>query len=75
VLNYLKALQQTSATSSGNEEIIGAIGGSFPLLGAYMPNGYPGWAVKFYLDALLQQHRQAASRLVRATERSTLVTV
>jgi hypothetical protein len=58
VLNYLKALQPTSATEGQDDaEIVGGIGGSFPLIGAYMRNGLPGWATKFYLDALLYQHR------------------
>lgn len=58
VLNYLKALQPTSATDGEEDsEIVGGIGGSFPLIGAYMRNGFPGWATKFYLDALLDQHR------------------
>lgn len=30
----------------------GAIAGSAPLGGAYLPYKYPNWAVKFYLDAL-----------------------
>jgi hypothetical protein len=32
-----------------------------------MPNGFPGWATKFFLDALLHQHdqdRAAAPRIV-----------
>ena len=57
VLNYLKALQPTNdAVDDGNVEIVGGLGGSFPLVGAYMRNGFPGWATKFYLDALLHQH-------------------
>jgi hypothetical protein len=54
VLNYLKALQPTPSADV-DPDIVGGIGGSFPLIGSYMPNGFPGWATKFYLDALLQQ--------------------
>lgn len=58
VVDYLKALQPTSAPHAKDDrEIVGGIGGSFPLVGAYMRNGLPGWATKFYLDALLHQHR------------------
>jgi hypothetical protein len=59
-LNYLKALQPTGDGHVADPEIVGAIGGSFPLVGAYMRNGYPSWASKFFLDALLQQdlHRR-----------------
>jgi rhamnogalacturonyl hydrolase YesR len=54
VLNYLKALQSTTGNDAG---IVGAIAGSFPLTGAYIRFGFPGWATKFYLDALIWQHR------------------
>jgi hypothetical protein len=57
VVNYLKALQLTDAGDVTDPESVGAIGGSFPLVGAYMRNGYPGWATKFLLDALLCQER------------------
>ena len=56
VLNSLKPLQQMSDGSRGNLELVGGIGGSFPLVGEYMSNGFPGWAAKFYLDALLHQY-------------------
>ena len=54
VVNYLKALQSTSAADPG---IRGGIAGSFPLTGSYIRLGFPGWATKFYLDALMWQHR------------------
>jgi hypothetical protein len=56
VLNLLKGVQRTSSASGVDREFVGALGGSLPLVGAYMPNGYPGWATKFLLDALLCQH-------------------
>ena len=59
VLDYLKGLQLTDSARSDLPQIVGALGGSFPLVGAYMPNGYPGWATKFFLDALLCQHAVA----------------
>lgn len=60
VLNYLKAIQPTGADPVAPPEIVGAIGGSFPLVGAYMRNGFPSWATKYFLDGLLCQegHRR-----------------
>lgn len=54
LLNFLKALQliQTPIT-----EVQGALSGSFPIVGAYQMLGYPNWATKYYLDALMCQHR------------------
>lgn len=56
LLDYLKGLQQLQSADSA---AAGAIAGSFPAFGAYMRAGYPNWATKYYLDALmLQQSRQ-----------------
>ena len=55
VMNYLKALQPTGAGRQDDPDVVGAIGGSFPLVGAYMRNGFPNWATKFFLDGLLCQ--------------------
>ena len=56
LVNYLKALQATSE----NPGIDGAIAGSFPIVGSYMRAGYPNWATKYYLDALMLQDRLGA---------------
>jgi hypothetical protein len=53
LVNYLKGLQ---CMDSPNSKLNGAIGGSFPLLGEYMRSGYPNWATKYFLDALLLQN-------------------
>lgn len=53
IVNHLKPLQ---AMESADPGIMGALGGSFPLLGSYMPGGYPNWATKYLLDALMLQH-------------------
>ncbi len=52
LLNYLKALQVTESADPG---VVGALAGSFPLFGGYMRAGYPNWATKYLLDALLLQ--------------------
>ena len=54
LVDYLKALQLTRSEDSG---CTGAIAGSFPLFGAYMRAGYPNWATKYFLDALLLQQQ------------------
>jgi hypothetical protein len=56
LLNYLKPLQ---LLDSGNPALNGALPGSFPLFGGYMTAGYPNWATKYLLDALLLQDRLA----------------
>src|SRR5262249_54668894 len=50
----LKALQMVGGPDPG---VNGGIAGSFPLLGSYMTTGYPNWATKYFLDALLCQDR------------------
>lgn len=54
LLNFLKALQTLDPRDAA---IHGALAGSFPLLGAYMRAGYPNWATKYLLDALMIQDR------------------
>ena len=52
LVNFLKARQ---IVGSPNDNINGAIAGSFPILGQYMTRGYPNWATKYLLDALMLQ--------------------
>ncbi len=52
LVNYLKAIQRID---TGVEGIDGAIPGSYPITGAYMTTGYPNWATKYFLDALMLQ--------------------
>ena len=54
IVDYLKALQ---LLESPDHNLVGAIGGSFPLVGSYMRLGFPQWATKYFLDALLCQER------------------
>jgi len=46
-LGYLRHRIDTE----GPEETRGAVAGSFPIHGDYVPYGYPNWAAKFYIDA------------------------
>lgn len=54
LLDFLKALQ---LRQSDDAAVVGALAGSFPLFGSYMRAGYPNWATKYFLDALLLQQR------------------
>jgi hypothetical protein len=46
----LKSLQ---VVDTADPALDGAIPGSFPLFGEYMRAGYPNWATKYFIDALL----------------------
>jgi uncharacterized protein YyaL (SSP411 family) len=52
LVDYLKALQRHD---SRDINLNGAIPGSFPLFGSYQTAGYPNWATKFFLDAVMLQ--------------------
>lgn len=52
LIDYLKPLQ---ALDAADPDVNGAIAGSFPIFGDYMRGGYPNWATKYLLDALLLQ--------------------
>ena len=54
LVDFLKALQ---LLKSDDAAVVGALAGSFPLMGSYMRAGYPNWATKYFLDALLLQQR------------------
>ncbi len=57
LVNYLKSVQELDAA---DPDINGALAGSFPIFGEYMRGGYPNWATKYLLDALLLQDRLGA---------------
>jgi hypothetical protein len=52
LIDYLKPLQ---ALDAADPNVNGALAGSFPIFGDYMRGGYPNWATKYLLDALLLQ--------------------
>lgn len=56
MVNFLKALQPKD---SGDPDIDGALAGSYPIFGGYMSGGYPNWATKYLLDALMLQAERA----------------
>jgi uncharacterized protein YyaL (SSP411 family) len=57
LVDFLKCLQ---ALDAEDENVNGALAGSFPLFGGYMRGGYPNWATKYLLDALMLQSDQPA---------------
>ena len=52
-LKINSALKRTQILGSYNSNVRGAIKGSQPVYGTYMPFSFPNWATKFYIDALL----------------------
>lgn len=52
--SFVKA---TQLVSGSNENMIGGIQGSYPILGEYMMGGYPNWATKYFIDALMLQRK------------------
>ncbi len=60
IIRYLKTQQKTK----GLEQFHGAIPGSDPIYGSYMPNSYPNWAVKFFIDVLLLNEKHKEKYLI-----------
>jgi hypothetical protein len=54
ITDFLKSLQELDCADNG---VNGALAGSFPMLGSYMMLGYPNWATKYLLDALMLQRK------------------
>jgi hypothetical protein len=52
LLGFLKHLQLLDSDCTS---VNGALAGSFPIFGEYMSAGYPNWATKYFLDALMLQ--------------------
>ena len=52
IVDFLKAVQ---VTRSGDAGVVGPLAGSFPIFGGYQTGGYPNWATKYFLDALMLQ--------------------
>lgn len=63
LVNFLKAVQGTDTGIAG---VDGALAGAYPMTGDYMTNGYPNWATKYLLDALMLQADHAGVTLTPA---------
>jgi len=60
LVNYLKTIQRVD---TGIDGIDGAMAGSYPITGPYMTAGYPNWATKYFLDALMLQAESAGIQM------------
>ncbi len=54
LIDFVKARQSLGSRNLG---IRGGLPGSYPIWGKYIPYGYPNWAAKFFVDALLLMER------------------
>jgi uncharacterized protein YyaL (SSP411 family) len=58
IVDWLKASQVVDCADPG---VNGALAGSLPIFGEYMTGGYPNWATKYFLDALMLQETHGQS--------------
>jgi hypothetical protein len=63
LVGFLKAVQRTGTGDAG---IDGALAGAYPIMGDYMTGGYPNWATKYLLDALMAEAERRGVRLAAA---------
>jgi hypothetical protein len=57
LVDFLKSVQSVDPQIP---QINGALAGAYPLFGEYMRSGYPNWATKYLLDALMMQRAHSA---------------
>ena len=55
---YLRSIQSLTIK---NQNINGAVAGSYPIWGGYERFAYPNWATKFYVDALMLEKKETES--------------
>lgn len=56
-LKINSALKKIQISQHSDSPINGAIKGSHPIYGAYMPFSFPNWAAKFFIDALILEEK------------------
>jgi hypothetical protein len=61
LVDWLKSVQRLG---TGHRGIDGALAGSFPIMSDYMTGGYPNWATKYFLDALMAQAERSGEHLL-----------
>jgi hypothetical protein len=54
LVDFVKATQRLE---SEDPDIVGAVAGSYPILGFYITAGFPNWAAKYLIDALMLRRR------------------
>lgn len=64
----VSALKRTQLISKNDNEqnIAGAIPGSYPIYVGYCPNSFPNWATKFFADALLMKKNYKNNLQIKA---------
>ncbi len=58
----LDIVKNTQYLEHGDPGIRGAVAGSFPIWGGYLPFWYPNWAAKFFADALMHYRRAVSAQ-------------
>jgi hypothetical protein len=53
----LEGVRRAQPLDDPDPDVRGAIPGSDPIWGGYIQGGYPNWAAKFFIDALLEKKR------------------
>jgi hypothetical protein len=61
--SVLRFVAATQRLEGDNPALIGGIAGSYPFLGGYMTAGFPNWATKYFIDALLAEREHAAAHM------------
>jgi len=56
----LAYVMSTQKLTTAHEGVHGGIAGSYPVWGGYTPLAYPNWAVKFFIDAMLERKHHKA---------------
>jgi hypothetical protein len=65
VVSALKKTQLIS-TQANEQNIAGAIAGSYPIYVGYCPHSFPNWATKFFADALLMKNNYKNNLQIKA---------
>ncbi len=55
--NLIDFVKATQVLESEDPNIVGGISGSYPIPGEYMQDGYPNWATKYFIDAVMLQNK------------------
>jgi folate-dependent phosphoribosylglycinamide formyltransferase PurN len=56
-LKAIDIVKAAQVTRSKDSNLKGAIAGSQPVWGAYIPHAFPNWAAKYFIDALLAKQK------------------
>lgn len=65
LVSSLKKTQKIS-TNSKEQNVAGAIAGSYPIYTGYCPNAFPNWATKFFADAVMMKNNYKNGLIIKA---------